>query len=75
MVYSYEDMLKMIGENSSSTIGETVLKVLEQFIYYYPEQWYQWKKYHEIKTAPSPDRKVAKPTSPLVLDPIFVKVS
>ena len=33
IMYSYEDMLKMLDNVSPSSVGETVLKVLEQFIY------------------------------------------
>ena len=48
IVYSHDDMLKMISNSNSITTGEAVLKVLEQFIYHYPEQWYQWKKYPKL---------------------------
>ena len=48
IVYSYDDMLKMLKGNNRPTPGEAVLKVLEQYIYRYPEQWYQWKKYPQL---------------------------
>ncbi len=48
IVYSHDDMLRMINSSNSITTGEAVLKVLEQFIYHYPEQWYQWKKYPQL---------------------------
>lgn len=48
IVYSYDDMLKMFTKNTRLSAGEMVLKVLEQFIYHHPEQWYQWKKYPEM---------------------------
>jgi Kdo2-lipid IVA lauroyltransferase/acyltransferase len=48
IVYSHEQMLEMIPSVRSKTAGEMVLKVLEQFIIRFPEQWYQWKKYPEL---------------------------
>lgn len=48
VAYSYEKMIGMIKNTSTSTVGEVVLKVLEQLIYKYPEQWYEWKKYPDI---------------------------
>ena len=49
---AYEDMVRALGRSSASSVGETVLKFLEQHIYTTPEQWYQWIKYHEIRTLP-----------------------
>jgi hypothetical protein len=67
-------MLKMLGGISLSTVGETVLKVLEQFIYHYPEQWYQWKKYPELRNNSITGANVAKPISSPFLQPAFGKV-
>ena len=74
VVHSYEDMLKIFGGIPLSTIGETVLKVLEQYIYHYPEQWYQWKKYPELKNDSFIDIKTEKAISSPFLQPSFVKV-
>jgi KDO2-lipid IV(A) lauroyltransferase len=74
IVHSYEDMLKMLGGIPLSTIGETVLKVLEQYIYRYPEQWYQWKKYPELRNGSFIDTKAEKAISSLFLQPSFEKV-
>jgi KDO2-lipid IV(A) lauroyltransferase len=73
IMYSYEDMLKMLEGVSVSTVGETVLKVLEQFILYHPEQWYQWKKYPQIKTKSVAVTKGEKPSSSRFLQPAFEK--
>jgi hypothetical protein len=73
-MYSYEDMLEIFGGIPLSTVGETVLKVLEQFIYYYPEQWYQWKKYPELRYSSIIDTKVEKPISFPLFQPAFGKV-
>jgi len=49
----------------SSSVGEAVLKYLEQFIYSSPEEWYQWKNYAEIKALPAisvkPKRQIFAP--------------
>jgi lauroyl/myristoyl acyltransferase len=74
IMYSYEDMLEMFDGIPLSTVGETVLKVLEQFIYYYPEQWYQWKKYPELRYSSIIDTKVEKPISFPLFQPAFGKV-
>jgi len=74
LMYPYEDMLKMLHEVSPSSVGETVLKFFEQFIYYYPEQWYQWKKYPKIKNTPTFGVKADKPTGHLFLKPLLEKI-
>ncbi len=71
IMYSYEDMLRMLGGAPVSTVGETVLKVLEQFILYHPEQWYQWKKYPEIETKSIAFAKAQRPSSSKFLRPVF----
>ena len=55
-MYAYEDMVRALGRSSASSVGETVLKFLEQHIYTNPEQWYQWIKYPEIRTLPVHDQ-------------------
>jgi lauroyl/myristoyl acyltransferase len=39
------------------------LKYLEQYIYRFPEEWYQWKKYPEIQTASKNAIKAKSPHS------------
>ena len=76
IMYTYEDMLKMLyGISSSLSVGEAALKFLEQFIYYHPEQWYQWKKYIEIETITTSGLHVEIPRSFPLLKPAFVKIS
>ena len=76
IMYTYEDMLKMLyGISSSSSVGEAALKFLEQFIYYHPEQWYQWKKYTNIETITTSGLKVERPRSFPLLKPAFVKIA
>ncbi len=51
LLYSHSQMIKMVPRTSSAATGEIVLKVLEQFICSYPEQWYQWKKLPDLFKA------------------------
>jgi len=64
---SHRDMLQRFGHESTLSIGEAVLRLLEQFIYANPEQWYQWKKYLDIETVNRQGRglKTVKPPLPL----------
>jgi lauroyl/myristoyl acyltransferase len=75
IMYSYEDMLKMLNGTPMLTVGETVLKVLEQFIYHNPEQWYQWKKYPAIRNSSIVGATAVKPICYPFLYPDFGKVS
>ncbi len=74
IMYSYEDMLKALDGALLSTVGETVLKVLEQFIYHYPEQWYQWNKYPKLLNSPIISTEPVQPISLPFLKPAFIIV-
>jgi lauroyl/myristoyl acyltransferase len=74
IMYDYADMVRYLDERTSSSIGETILKILEVHIYANPDQWYQWKKYLKIKTAP-PDSRAQELTASLALKPLFEKTS
>lgn len=74
IAYSEEDMSRMLNSSSQLSAGEIVLKVLEQFIYYHPEQWYQWKKYPEIDNRSISSKKVEKPKASPFLQPVFEKI-
>ncbi len=50
IINSWEEMAKQFKCQVNMSIGEVVLKFLEGYIYKYPEEWYQWKKYTGIKT-------------------------
>ena len=71
VAYSHDQMLNMIRYSSSATTGEIVLKVLEQLIYKYPEQWYEWKKYPIIGNTFIPGIEEVKPVSAPNLQPAF----
>ena len=75
IMYAYEEMLQILDDSSTSSVGETVLKFLEQCIYANPEQWYQWKKYVEIKMFPDYTESIKIATSSLELKPAFGKIT
>ena len=66
-----EYMLQRLGHESTLSIGEAVLRLLEQFIYANPEQWYQWKKYLEIETVNRSGRGLKTVKTPLPLRPVL----
>jgi len=74
IIESYQDLLLQIGRNPSS-VGEAVLKSFEQYIYSYPEEWYQWKNYIKIKTLSGSGIRVETPTPFPSLKPALGKVT
>lgn len=48
IVKNYDEMKIMMADTEALSQGTTVLKCLENYIYRYPAQWYEWKKYPEI---------------------------
>ena len=75
IMYTYKDMLQILDDSSTSSVGETVLKFLEQYIYTNPEQWYQWKEYVEIKMFRDYTEIIKIPTASLGLKPAFGKIT
>ncbi len=72
VAYSREQMINMIKYTTpSTTTGEIVLKVLEQLIYKYPEQWYEWKKYPDIVNTQFINNEEARPLPAPSLQPSF----
>ncbi len=53
VIQNYDDVLSRHGRPAIS-VGEAMLKCLEQYVYSYPEEWYQWKKYEDIGSQPAP---------------------
>jgi lauroyl/myristoyl acyltransferase len=74
IMYDYADMVRYLNERSTASIGETLLKILEVHIYANPDQWYQWKQYLKIRTAP-PDGRAKELNPTLALKPLFDKAS
>ncbi len=48
----WEEMEKRILYRPRISVGVAALKLLELYIYKYPEEWYQWKKYAVARTSP-----------------------
>lgn len=69
---SYEKIAKQWQRSANMSMGVMTLKFMENYIYKYPEEWYQWKKYKELDVfAPSgTDEKT--PASIPVLKPSLV---
>ena len=59
-VYSLEELSKHFPFPCDLPIGGVILKFLEQYIYRYPQEWYQWQKYAAIKTLDSYDGDVVR---------------
>jgi len=67
-----EHMSQRFGQHPGISAGEAVLRLLEQFIYTNPEQWYQWKKFLDIGTLSAQSGRVENPESALRLKPVLV---
>ena len=75
ILHDHQDRRHLIDEASTCSIGETVLKFLEQYIYANPEQWYQWKKHSEIMPFIGRDSRSEIPVSVPLLKPVLGRVS
>ena len=72
---SMEEIKKQFKQLTDASVGEIVLKYLEQYIYNHPEGWYQWKKYPAIEQIPSAGIMVEKQSYLPQLIPSFGKVA
>ena len=70
---SYQDIVLRIGKAPSS-IGEVVLESFEQYIYSYPEEWYQWKNYMRIKALSDSGIRIERPPAFPSLKPALGKI-
>lgn len=69
IVNSLDDILLELSTRNNKSIGALALKFLEHYIYKFPEEWYQWKKYYGLINV-SPDSYARlKPGYTSVLDP------
>jgi len=70
IAFSWERVKKQLQHSVNGSPGAVVLKLLEQYIYRYPEEWYLWKKYaaierplpYGIKVKPKPSFSFLKPS-------------
>jgi len=68
---SLQEMAQALQTPTRFSLGELVLKVLEQYIYKHPEDWYQWKKYLDVEALPSDRIRVDRPLTLPLLEPSF----
>ena len=66
---SWEEMATRFQRSRDMSIGAVVLKLLEYYIYKYPEAWYLWKKYQTLDLFALSDADVKAPVSIPVLEP------
>jgi lauroyl/myristoyl acyltransferase len=69
---SWEEMTKQYQRSMDMSIGAVVLKFMEHYIYKFPEEWYQWKKYPKLDMFAPSDVAAETPASIPVLEPSLV---
>jgi KDO2-lipid IV(A) lauroyltransferase len=69
---SWEEMTKLYQRSVDMSIGEVVLKFMEHYIYKFPEEWYQWKKYPKLDMFAPSDAVAETPVPIPVLEPSLV---
>jgi Kdo2-lipid IVA lauroyltransferase/acyltransferase len=64
LIETYQDIVSHLGTVPSSPAA-ALLKLLEHYIYAYPEEWYQWKHYASLEPyalqPTAPDNKTSMP--------------
>jgi lauroyl/myristoyl acyltransferase len=75
IAHSLEEVAGQILSPGDLSIGAKMLKFLEKYIYKFPEQWYQWSKYSDMKILPSSDIMTERPSPLSLLRPSLGKVS
>jgi len=74
MAKSLQEMTHAFQTTARFSIGELVLKVLEQYIYKHPEEWYQWEKYLDVEALPSDQIGADRPIALPWLEPSFSEI-
>jgi len=52
VVRNLQEIVTELIKAGKLSLGEIILKYMEQCIYRYPEEWYQWKKALELQAVP-----------------------
>ncbi len=65
----WEEMSQKFQRAVDMSVGEVVLKFMEQYIYTFPEEWYQWKKYPVLDTLAPAGFGIETPRTIPVLEP------
>lgn len=66
IIKSHREILEK-GPVSVSSIGAGLLKVFEQYVWQYPDRWYQWKKFSEVGVPTSVSIQPNKSINPAEL--------
>ncbi|MGB6011068.1 MAG: lysophospholipid acyltransferase family protein [Desulfobacterales bacterium] len=69
---SYEEIAKQYQRSINMPMGAMLLKFMEHYIYKYPEEWYQWKKYQGLDVFAPSGADVKIPASVPVLKPSLI---
>ena len=69
---SYEEIAKQYQRSINMSMGAMALKFMEHYIYKYPEEWYQWKKYKGLDVFATSGADVKTPASVPVLKPSLI---
>ena len=72
---SWEETKESYSRPAEIPLSSVALKFLEQYIYKYPREWYQWKQYADILTIPSFGSAVESSTSLSLLNTSLHNVS
>ena len=72
---SWEEIKKAYTRTAETPLSRVALNFLEQYIYKYPREWYQWKQYADISTSPSFGSVVESPASLSLLNTSLDNVS
>ena len=68
----WEEMSQRFQRMVDMSVGEVVLKFMEQYIYNFPQEWYQWKKYTALDMFAPAGFEVEKPVVHQILEPSFL---
>lgn len=68
----YEEIAKQYQRSMNMSLGARVLKFMEHYIYKYPENWYQWKKYQGLDLFAPSGADVKAPPTVSILNPSTV---
>ena len=72
---SWEKMAQKYQRSMDMPIGAVILKYMERYIYKYPQEWYQWKKYPALDMFLHSGSEVRELPSIPVLEPALGKIS
>jgi KDO2-lipid IV(A) lauroyltransferase len=70
---SWEDMALRHKSTAEMPMGAVILKFMEQYIYNYPQEWYQWKKYPALDRFITAGTGIEAPATVPLMSPSFAK--